>query len=214
MAPLGLRDRKKQETRLALRTAALRLTAERGLDGFTVEDVAAAVHVSSRTFFNYYGSKESAIVGLEPGAMDQVISLLAARPLDEEPLLSLHAVLREIAGQVEGARELYLLRTKVVADNPSLLPRHIASFVEFERALVAGLRERAPSSVNPTADAPLVVACAVAALRVSVDTWIDREGEQLLPHIDRAFAQLTSGLVSPISRAPSPRTTKHTKGIS
>ncbi len=49
---LGRRDRKKLETHQALRAAALRLVAQRGLQQVTVEDIAEVADVSVRTFFN------------------------------------------------------------------------------------------------------------------------------------------------------------------
>jgi AcrR family transcriptional regulator len=49
---------------------AQRLTVERGLDGFTMDDLAEAAGVSRRTLFNYYPSKFEAVLGpmhdLEP----------------------------------------------------------------------------------------------------------------------------------------------------
>jgi len=92
MTSTGLRERKKQETRQGLRSAALRLTAERGLDRVTVEDIAQVADVSVRTFFNYFPSKEEAVIGAEPESMEQIKALISARPVDEEPFLSLHAV--------------------------------------------------------------------------------------------------------------------------
>ncbi|MEV6768853.1 helix-turn-helix domain-containing protein [Nocardia sp. NPDC051030] len=60
---IGLRERKKRQTRLDLCMAARRLTLERGLDATTTEDIAKEVGVSPRTFFNYYDTKLDAVVG-------------------------------------------------------------------------------------------------------------------------------------------------------
>jgi AcrR family transcriptional regulator len=59
----GLRERRRVETSARLTTLARRLTAERGLSGFTVEEVCEQAGVSRRTFFNYFASKEDALFG-------------------------------------------------------------------------------------------------------------------------------------------------------
>jgi len=54
-------------------TVSRRLTAEHGLSGFTVEEVCTEVGVSRRTFFNYFPSKEEAVIGIsEDGIMEQL----------------------------------------------------------------------------------------------------------------------------------------------
>jgi len=59
----GLRERKRAATRAAITAVARKLTAERGLNGYTVEEVCERTDISRRTFFNYFPTKEDAILG-------------------------------------------------------------------------------------------------------------------------------------------------------
>ena len=59
----GLRERKRTATRTAITSAARALTSEKGLNGYTVEEVCEAAGISRRTFFNYFPTKEDAIIG-------------------------------------------------------------------------------------------------------------------------------------------------------
>ncbi|MEV0260214.1 TetR family transcriptional regulator [Streptomyces sp. NPDC050617] len=81
---MGLRERKKAETRAALSWAALRLVVERGLDEVKVEDIAEAAGVSPRTFNNYYSSKGEAIVARHLDRCLGIAEALRERPA--EPL--------------------------------------------------------------------------------------------------------------------------------
>lgn len=63
----GLRARKQRQTRDAIHRAAVELALELGPDAATVAEISARVDISQRTFFNYYPTKEDAIVGVHEG---------------------------------------------------------------------------------------------------------------------------------------------------
>ncbi|MBG6180315.1 TetR/AcrR family transcriptional regulator [Arthrobacter sp. CAN_A1] len=63
----GLRERKRLITRAAICNTARELTTDRGLNGFTVEELCEQVGISRRTFFNYFPTKEDAILGHSDG---------------------------------------------------------------------------------------------------------------------------------------------------
>ncbi|MFC5299564.1 TetR/AcrR family transcriptional regulator [Brachybacterium tyrofermentans] len=62
----GLRQRQRLETLRSLHLAASELAEEGGLAAATVDAIADRAGVSRRTFFNYFASKEDAILGLIP----------------------------------------------------------------------------------------------------------------------------------------------------
>ena len=67
----GLRERKKRERGQALRRAAIDLALEKGYHNVTVEDICERCAVSRRTFFNYYSSKEEALLGRADTVFDE-----------------------------------------------------------------------------------------------------------------------------------------------
>jgi AcrR family transcriptional regulator len=67
---IGLRERKKLQTRTAIHEAALHLIDERGLEATTIEQICQAADVSTRTFFNYYPSKAAAALQIAGANID------------------------------------------------------------------------------------------------------------------------------------------------
>jgi AcrR family transcriptional regulator len=201
-----LRERKKAATREALQAAALRLAVRDGLDSLTVEAIAEAVDVSPRTFFNYFGSKEEALLPSDEARHVELQQAIAARPADEPPLVALHAVIRALAVRISERREETTLRMQLVRENPSLLPRHLAAFATFERVLVEAIAAR--TGLDPDRDLypSLAATAAVGALRSASQLWRNQGdgmqsdasvpdlGNGLVDLVDKAFRELAAGL--------------------
>ena len=60
---MSLREQNRLKTRLRIEDAATRLVDERGFADVTVEEICDAAGISRRTFFNYFDSKDSAVLG-------------------------------------------------------------------------------------------------------------------------------------------------------
>src|SRR5689334_3737040 len=93
---LGLRERKKRQTRVALSQAAIRLCVLNGWADVTIEQIAAEANVSVRTFRNYFVGKAEAIAASHLERMLRIADDLLARPVGE-PLWD--SLLQAVLGQ-------------------------------------------------------------------------------------------------------------------
>ena len=196
---LSLRERKKRQTRSALIAAALRLVAERGLDGVTVEEISAAADVSVRTFFNYFRNKEDAVTGGGVIAAERLTrNLLEAPPEVSVPDAVRSAMLAEAEAIERDPAELLLILT--IADRtPALKPQIVAAgdAVLHDLAAAVGLR----TGLDPRADGypDLVAAINVAVFRHVIFHWHDGgHARRLTEELDEALGALATGLYEPV----------------
>lgn len=104
----GLRERKKQATRVALRDAARVRFAREGFSATRVADIAADVGVSERTFFRYFEVKEDAALSVLTEWLENLFDAMATVPAEVSASDALVEVLRQgRAGKFPlGAEEL------------------------------------------------------------------------------------------------------------
>ena len=194
----GLRERKKAATRLALHEAALRLVAQHGLDGVSVDDIAARADVSPRTFFNYFATKDDAVLGLDPAELRRTADALAARPADEPAVEAMRAVQREQAVEMARETELWPLRLQVIEANPGLVGRLVTHFGEADRALASAVAERTGTDVDADTLPTLLALTAGAVLRTALHRWLTGGFTDSLPRlVDEAWDLLAQGLPGP-----------------
>lgn len=200
-SPQGLRERKKLETRSALRAAAVRLYLERGPAAVTVHDICEAAGVSPRTFFNYFETKDDAVFDWDHRLTGQLVELLAGRPADEPPLEALRMTLRTAIPALvadAGWRE----RRKLLGAHPELVPKLVHSNSHMAEALSQAVAAR----TGLPADAlypRLLAGTAMTVLRSAIRAWdAESSAGELLAMLDSCFASLAAGLPAPAGNDP------------
>lgn len=193
---LGLRERKRIATRRAIQFAALELLDERGMQGVTVDGISARADVSPRTFFNYFATKEQAILGDPPvgptGA--EAERFVAGGPGD---LLSdVRDLIIGVWRDAESDADLTLLRHRIVKSNPELAGQRIATARAIEEELIhlVTLRMQRDDPELPEAEAArharLVTLVTMAAMRSAWQSWTGGPPSALAPVIAQSFEDL------------------------
>ncbi|GAA3428669.1 TetR family transcriptional regulator [Streptosporangium sandarakinum] len=172
MSRPGLRERKKQKTRLALIDAALDLFAEQGYDATTVDQIAAAVDVSPRTFFRYFATKEDVALSLDADGQEILLAELAARPAEEPPFTALGRAMNTMITILEQGdtadRSRFLKARELIEATPALFAGGVRMMMQNERLLVAEIARRegmSPDDLLPH----FVVSLFTSAIRVGLE---------------------------------------------
>jgi AcrR family transcriptional regulator len=172
----GRRERKKQRTREALVEAAFTLFQEKGFEATTVEEIADAVDVSSRTFFRYFASKEDVVLTYQEEQFAAVLGALMAQAADVPVLTALReacvSVLRACEDGAYGFDpERFGCLQQMLETSPTLLGRSLEHGQKKQVDLTRVIAER--MGVDPGGDLrPLVAAgTALCAYHSAFDAW-------------------------------------------
>jgi AcrR family transcriptional regulator len=158
-----------------IEATALRLFAERGFDAVTVEEIATAARISTRTFYRYFAAKEAVFQVQIDRRCEALREALAARPHDEAPLRSVRVALEVVVS----AEDPELLRRwiAVIADTPSVVQSVLGGLqLKTQPMLAAFLAERL--GTEPDSFEPFVLAGAVGGVLQAAQTrWFLRGGD-------------------------------------
>ncbi|MCS0634765.1 TetR family transcriptional regulator [Streptomyces sp. LP05-1] len=206
-ASAGLRERKKQRTRMTISERAIALFLERGFDQVSVVDVAAAAEVSKPTLFAYFPTKEDLVVHRLADHLTESASVVAGCASGAAAVDALHrhflaglAARDPITGLNDDQDVLAFHR--LVHSTPGLVARLGAHLAQSEEALAHSLADAlggAPRAVT----AALLAGQIVATQRVLATANWERlaagrpAGEvhpEAVADADHAFALLRAGL--------------------
>ena len=201
-AGMSLRERKRLVAREALSAAALRLAMDKGLENVRVEDIAAEVGVSARTFNNYFSSKEEAICAITVKRNARIGEFLLRRPADE-PIwtATINAVRDHYAELGEPTRE-FVERFRMLIFNDALRGEFLKAHGEVERQIALAVAERTGTDVDRDLG-PLLLAGAIAsAIRVAMIHWLHYDLKKPMAEcVHAALTELAAGLPSLTAKA-------------
>ncbi|MFI6732287.1 TetR/AcrR family transcriptional regulator [Nonomuraea sp. NPDC050451] len=149
------RERKKRQTRQLLVGTALRLFAEQGYEQTTVAQIAAAADVATKTFFNYFPTKEDVLFAEVMEYMEQMAGVVAERePSDRVADVLLKTYHRVIAhyltkGPMGGDRELAKVYEHLLATVPSIQAKALHMTFGVQREVTRHLLEAFPDVLDP-----------------------------------------------------------------
>lgn len=136
---MGLRERKKQETHKAIADIAFGLFAKRGFDGVTVAEIADAAHVSEKTVFNYFHSKEDILFDELPEREAALVAAVRNRKPGEAVLASLRRKQLEECGRMSSPG--FAVFARIIEESPALRAKELEVMARFEQLLAEALRD-------------------------------------------------------------------------
>jgi AcrR family transcriptional regulator len=194
---LTLRERKRLAAREALSAAALRLALDKGLENVRVEDIAAEVGVSPRTFNNYFSSKEEAICAITIRRNARIGDFLLKRPADE-PIwtATINAVVDHYADTGEPTRE-FVERFRLLVGSSALRGEFLKAHGEVERMLSLAVARRTGTDVDRDLGPMLLAGAIASAIRVAMYRWLNHDRESTMAEcMLAALTELSNGLPS------------------
>ncbi|MFI1916406.1 TetR/AcrR family transcriptional regulator [Nocardia sp. NPDC020380] len=207
MPPSALRDRKRERTRRAILEAAVDQFESRGYDATTVADIAAAAEVGTRTFFNYFASKEELLFPEPDERVQAAAQAVATRRPGERPVEVLLRALRA-AGDNPGdhlgdtlAARIAVLRAQVSRTVPAVSGRAAYAQLASQQEIARHLRAAFPDELDDVGAAALVGAV-VGAVSGALTVLFQRGGIEDPDKLQRQIQETTSKVLAPWLTAP------------
>lgn len=195
---MGLRERKRRLIAHELAQTAYDLTVERGLSGFTIDELTDRAGYARRTFTNYYSCKEEAVAALAVEELNAGVVSLPDFP-DDTPLIEW---LRSLAKHQlsNGLMDVLVKLEALSKQNPGLEPYLSRVYKEIRLTAWQIVHERFPGDITPQ-QINILVGAAYGALTMMLNqisqpspesaTTLDRDAAANF--LDAVFDQLKTG---------------------
>lgn len=173
---VGLRERKRAQTAAAIHQAAVELVLEGGLEETTIDAISSRADVSTRTFFNYFPSKEDAVLGIDEAAVSAELEKVHVSTGD-----TLAAVFDLIYAifEASGGTQRKDAKREIVRKHPQLMTRQMVRIAELEDRLSAIIadwlnddpRFAGSGDSERLEQARIILGIGLSTVRVSMRAW-------------------------------------------
>jgi AcrR family transcriptional regulator len=204
------RERKKLRTREALIDAAFELFERKGFDATTVEEIAEAVDVSSRTFFRYFASKEDVALTFQEELRQAMMTRLAREPAGTPVVTALRHALVDVIREYEdgggfGPGDRFGCMQELMAASPAILAGSMEHAQRKHMELALAIAARMGADIVDDMRPHLVAGVVMCAFQSLADSWRSSPtkwgGRTLWETADEAFRLLEEGINYPAADA-------------
>ena len=195
---MSLRERKRQQTRQELISAAMRLFGENGYERTTVAEIASAAGVSTKTFFNYFASKDEVLFPHLSRRIDVVVALIEQRRPDDQMADVLVAAMQHMLAdalteEVDGG--LAAVRLPMVMSVPAVQAATLHRYFLAETQLARALQRAYSDTLDLAAAAAVIGSVMGAAIAAALVCLQEGDAtERLRVAVERAIAIAIDGV--------------------
>ncbi|WP_328588987.1 TetR/AcrR family transcriptional regulator [Mycobacterium interjectum] len=187
----SLRERKRTQTRRELIGAAMSLFEKKGYEETTVAEIAAAAGVSTKTFFNYFASKDEVLFPHLSRRIDAAVALIERRAPDDRMADVLVAAMQQMLAdalteEVDGG--LAAVRLPMIVSVPAVQAATLHRYFLAETQLARALHRAYSDALDPAAAAAVIGSVMGAAIAAAL-VCLQDEGtaEQLRAAVESAI---------------------------
>lgn len=143
---MGLREKKKEKTRLLISNVARDLFIERGYGAVTVAEIAEKAEVAVTTVFNYFPTKESIIFDREDEIDALILTAVRERKKDQSILDALHQYFLGSRMFNPQDKKIFSGFMKLIRSSPELNSYFRGMWTRYENTLAKEIRSESGAS--------------------------------------------------------------------
>ena len=192
---MSLREHKKEQAKVAIQQAALRLFAEQGYAYTTVEQIAAVANVSPSTFFRYFTTKEAVVLydSLDP----LIMAAFESQPAEISVIRALRNAMKDVFKNLPSDKmALEQERNNILRKVPEVRSKMLDEMVRnitMLAELIAARLHRSTHDIDVCNLAGAIIGVGLATLIRAEDRPVDVSS---LEAFDEALAALEHGLLT------------------